>query len=60
LAAALCATAAWALDAHRSLTQYSRKIWTQAEGWPQDTVRSIAIWRAPQCRLPAVVTPSAP
>jgi signal transduction histidine kinase/ligand-binding sensor domain-containing protein len=42
LAAALCATAAWALDAHRSLTQYSRKIWTQAEGLPQDTVRSIA------------------
>jgi signal transduction histidine kinase/ligand-binding sensor domain-containing protein len=44
LAAILCAaaTAAWALDPHRSLTQYSRKVWTQAEGLPQDTVRAIA------------------
>jgi len=44
LAAILCAaaTVAWALDPQRSLTQYSRKVWTQAEGLPQDTVRAIA------------------
>ena len=36
------ATGAWALDPHRSLTQYSRKVWTQAEGLPQDTIRAIA------------------
>jgi len=36
------ATGAWALDPHRSLTQYSRKVWTQAEGLPQDTIRAFA------------------
>jgi len=31
----------WALDPQRSLTQYSRTVWTQADGLPQDTVRAI-------------------
>ncbi len=31
-----------ALDPHRALTQYTRTIWTQAQGLPQDTVRSLA------------------
>jgi signal transduction histidine kinase/ligand-binding sensor domain-containing protein len=30
-----------ALDPHRALTQYSRTIWTQAQGLPQDSVRAI-------------------
>jgi len=44
VAAILCAAApgVWALDPQRSLTQYSRKVWTQAEGLPQDTIRAIA------------------
>ncbi len=33
--------AAWALDPHKSLTQYSRTVWTQHEGLPQDTIRAI-------------------
>ena len=39
----LCAAAryGWALDPYRSLTQYSRTVWTQADGLPQDTVRAI-------------------
>jgi signal transduction histidine kinase/ligand-binding sensor domain-containing protein len=32
----------WALDPHKSLTQYSRTVWTQHNGLPQDTVRAIA------------------
>jgi signal transduction histidine kinase/ligand-binding sensor domain-containing protein len=34
--------AAWALDPHKSLTQYSHKAWTQQDGLPQDTIRSVA------------------
>jgi ligand-binding sensor domain-containing protein/two-component sensor histidine kinase len=43
LAAMVCCAAprAWALDPYRSLTQYSRTVWTQADGLPQDTVRAI-------------------
>ena len=31
-----------ALDPHKSLTQYSRTVWTQQHGLPQDTIRAIA------------------
>jgi signal transduction histidine kinase/ligand-binding sensor domain-containing protein len=31
-----------ALDPHRGLTQYSRTVWTQEHGLPQDTIRAIA------------------
>jgi ligand-binding sensor domain-containing protein/two-component sensor histidine kinase len=31
-----------ALDPSKSLTQYTRTVWTQAQGLPQDTVRAIA------------------
>jgi signal transduction histidine kinase/ligand-binding sensor domain-containing protein len=43
LAAIVCGAApgAWALDPQRSLTQYSRTVWTQADGLPQDTIRAI-------------------
>jgi signal transduction histidine kinase/ligand-binding sensor domain-containing protein len=42
LAVIVCAApCAWALDPQRSLTQYSRTVWTQADGLPQDTVRAI-------------------
>jgi signal transduction histidine kinase/ligand-binding sensor domain-containing protein len=37
-----CAPGAFALDPHKSLTQYSRKVWTQQHGLPQDTIRAIA------------------
>jgi signal transduction histidine kinase/ligand-binding sensor domain-containing protein len=30
-----------ALDPHKSLTQYSRTVWTQERGLPQDTIRAI-------------------
>ena len=30
-----------ALDPHKGLTQYSRSVWTQQQGMPQDTVRAI-------------------
>ncbi len=40
--AALCGETLLALDPHRALTQYTRTIWTQAQGLPQDTVRSVA------------------
>jgi len=33
--------AAWALDPHKSLTQYSHKVWTQQDGLPQDTIRTV-------------------
>lgn len=29
------------LDPHKTLTQYTRTVWTQAQGLPQDTVRAI-------------------
>ncbi len=34
--------AASALDPHKSLTQYTRRVWTQQDGLPQDTIRAIA------------------
>jgi signal transduction histidine kinase/ligand-binding sensor domain-containing protein len=33
---------AWALDPHRTLSQYSHQQWGQQDGLPQDTIRSIA------------------
>ena len=30
-----------ALNPHKALTQYSRGVWTQAQGLPQDTIRAI-------------------
>jgi signal transduction histidine kinase/ligand-binding sensor domain-containing protein len=35
------APSAFALDPHKSLTQYSRTVWTQADGLPQDTIGAI-------------------
>ena len=35
------ARGAWALDPHKSLTQYSRHVWGQQDGLPQDTIKSI-------------------
>jgi ligand-binding sensor domain-containing protein len=32
----------YALDARKALTQYSRTVWTQQQGLPQDTIRAIA------------------
>jgi signal transduction histidine kinase/ligand-binding sensor domain-containing protein len=37
-----CLRDARALDPHKTLTQYSRKVWTQEHGLPQDTIRAIA------------------
>jgi len=37
-----CVSCALALDPQKSLTQYSRKVWTQEDGLPQDTIRAIA------------------
>jgi len=34
--------AAFGLDPRKSLTQYSRSVWTQQHGLPQDTIRAIA------------------
>jgi len=31
----------YALDARKALTQYSRTVWTQQQGLPQDTIRAI-------------------
>lgn len=45
MATAILALAPWravALDPSKSLTQYTRTVWTQAQGLPQDTVRAIA------------------
>ncbi len=39
--AVLCVSSALALDPRKSLTQYSRTIWTQERGLPQDTIRAI-------------------
>jgi ligand-binding sensor domain-containing protein/signal transduction histidine kinase len=41
LLAACLASGAFALDPRKSLTQYSRTIWTQERGLPQDTIRAI-------------------
>ena len=41
LAAAYLTTSGWALDPHKTLTQYSRHQWGQQDGLPQDTVKSI-------------------
>ena len=30
-----------ALDPHKTLTQFTRRVWTQADGLPQDTIRRI-------------------
>lgn len=35
-------TALLALDPSKALTQYTRTVWTEAEGLPQDTIRAIA------------------
>src|SRR5215469_7199535 len=32
---------AWGLDPHKALSQYSRRVWTQENGLPQDTIRAI-------------------
>src|SRR3974390_1678691 len=32
---------AFSLDPHKGLTQFSRKVWTQEHGLPQDTIRAI-------------------
>ncbi|HEY1340347.1 MAG TPA: two-component regulator propeller domain-containing protein [Bryobacteraceae bacterium] len=42
LALLLVAHSALALDPHRNLTQYSRTLWTQQDGLPQDTIRAVA------------------
>jgi signal transduction histidine kinase/ligand-binding sensor domain-containing protein len=36
------ASAAYALNPHKALTQYSSTVWTQEQGLPQDTIRAIA------------------
>jgi len=36
------APSARALDPHKSITQYTRAFWTQADGLPQDNIRAIA------------------
>jgi signal transduction histidine kinase/ligand-binding sensor domain-containing protein len=41
IVAACCIQAAWALDPHKTLTQYSRHVWGLQNGLPQDTVKSI-------------------
>ena len=40
--ACLVSQTGWALDPHKSLTQYSRSVWTQEDGLPQDTIRTVA------------------
>jgi signal transduction histidine kinase/ligand-binding sensor domain-containing protein len=37
-----CVSNAFALDLRKSLTQYTRSVWTQQQGLPQDTIRAIA------------------
>ena len=34
--------AAFALNPHKTLAQYTRSVWTQSQGLPQDSIRSIA------------------
>ncbi|PWU08401.1 MAG: hypothetical protein C5B51_07920 [Terriglobia bacterium] len=38
----LGAVPSWALDPNKGLTQYSRTVWTQEHGLPQDTIRAIS------------------
>jgi signal transduction histidine kinase/streptogramin lyase len=40
--ACLFAPGAAGLDPHKGLTQYSRTVWTEEHGLPQDTIRAIA------------------
>ena len=42
VAGCVCISQAWALDPHKALTQYSRTVWRQEDGLPQDTIREIA------------------
>src|SRR5579872_4158071 len=37
----LCLRPVLALDPHKALSQYSRTVWTQEHGLPQDTIRAI-------------------
>src|SRR5580658_7301915 len=41
IAAACLTLPAWGLDPHKTLTQYSRHVWGQQDGLPQDTIKSI-------------------
>lgn len=38
----LCTLPAFALNPNKSLSQYSRTVWTQGRGLPQDSIRNIA------------------
>ena len=38
----LAAPVLFALNPHKALTQYTRAVWTQADGLPQDTIRAMA------------------
>src|SRR5215510_781227 len=40
--ACFCLQDAAALDPHKSLAQYSRAVWNQQQGLPQDTITAIA------------------
>src|ERR1700726_4514952 len=42
IALAAASHPAWSLNPRRALTQYTRTVWTQEHGLPQDTVRAIA------------------
>ncbi len=42
LLAILCVAPGFALNPRRALTQYTRTVWTQEHGLPQDTIRAIA------------------
>ncbi|HEX8871680.1 MAG TPA: two-component regulator propeller domain-containing protein, partial [Candidatus Acidoferrum sp.] len=39
--ALLCGRGAFGLDPRKALTQYSRTVWTQEHGLPQDTIRAV-------------------
>ena len=41
VAAAYLIPSARALDPHKTLTQYSRHVWGQQDGLPQDTIKAI-------------------
>ena len=41
VAAAYLIPGAWAVDPHKTLTQYSRHVWGQRDGLPQDTIKAI-------------------
>jgi len=38
----ICTQGGFALNPRRALTQYTRTVWTQEHGLPQDTIRAIA------------------